>query len=304
MILYFYLQWLGKRPEIIEITKTPPKIITFQCQFKSHTDLTIIVCGNLSEGNIYQPSKKQTYSKPQYLMSHLQKAIRRMESMKSLQTAKHLLDLDTSSFLRRLPIIMLEDVYIHSSISVVIWLMIAVSKKYVLQTTHIKWLLGVVYFISVNKEPVVNYQKREGNYQWDIDMIDPKINTLLYSLRFRQNYGGMKGDMKMIEDYIYQVLHKIITIQEDKIPLLNIDVIQSLNYSDWIYQANDFHCNRYLLKQVSKKYPRFSEEYCKQLIWEHSSCINKRHKHNPTKKDDWKQIKPIVKYFQKNCIFY
>ena len=304
MILYFYLQWLGKRPDIIEITKTQPETITFQCQFKSHKDLTIIVCGNLSDGNNYQPSKKHKYSKPQYLMSHLQKAVRRMESMKSLQTAKHLFDLDISSFLRRLPIIMLEDVYIHLSISVVIWLMIAVSKKYVLQTSHIKWLLGVVYFISENKEPVFNYQKREGQFQWDMDMIDSEINTLLYSLRFRQNYGGMKGDMEMIEDYIHQVFHKKISINDHKIPIINIDVIQTLSHKEWIYQANDFHCNRFILKQVSKKYPKFTEEYCKQLIWEHSSCINKRHKHNPKNKDDWKHIKSIVTYFQKNCIFY
>ena len=137
MILYFYLHWLGKRPEFIEITNVLPQKISFQCQFKSHED-TIIVCGNISNEKPYLIPKETMYSKPQYLMSHLQKSVRRMESMKSLQTAKHLLHLDIQSFIRRLPIIMLEDVSIHSSITVVVWLMIALSKKYTLTETQVK----------------------------------------------------------------------------------------------------------------------------------------------------------------------
>ena len=36
-----------------------------------------------------------------------------MEDVKSVQTAKHIIDLDCNSFLRRLPIIMIEDVTLH-----------------------------------------------------------------------------------------------------------------------------------------------------------------------------------------------
>ena len=303
MILYFYLHWIGKRPEFIEITTTPPKEISFQCQFKSHED-TIIVCGNISNEKPYLFPKETLYSKPQYLMSHLQKSVRLMESMKSLQTAKHLLHLDIQSFIRRLPIIMLEDVYIHSSITVVIWLMIALSKKYSLTETQVKWLFGVIYSISNNQDCVIDYQKRDGTLTWEMNSIPKETNTLLYSLRFRQNYGGMKGDMKMIEDYIYKIIHQKIKIHTYKIPIINIDSIQSLNYKDWIYQANDFHCNRSIPKQVISYIPKFSEEYCKKLIWENSSSINKRNNHTIIDCKNWDEIKKIVKHIQKRCIFY
>ncbi len=305
MILYFYLQWLGKRPEFIEITTTLPEHFTFQCKFQSQTD-TIIVCGNLSKEDPYIFPKETMYSKPQYLMSHLQKAIRRMDSMKALKTAKHLLHLDINSFIRRLPIIMLEDVYIHSSISVVIWLMIAISKKYILTLTQVKWLLGVIYSISNNKEAVIDYQKIDGKLTWNMDSIPKEINTLLYSLRFRQNYGGMKGDLQMIEDYIHKIINNEIIIHSYKIPMINLDSIESLNYKEWIYQANDFHCNRSIPKQVSSYIPKFSEDYCKKLIWEYSSSINHRMIHTIQKLplEDWKQVKQYVKYVQKRCIFY
>ena len=60
--------------------------------------------------------------KNQYLMSHLQKCVRRMETKKAVQTAKHLIDLDIHSFLRRLPIIMVEDVCYMDSFIVLIWM--------------------------------------------------------------------------------------------------------------------------------------------------------------------------------------
>ncbi len=304
MILYFNLEWFEKRPHLIEITTTPPQKITFQCQFKSNSETNVIVCGNFSEMEEYIFPKNHSYTKPQYLLSHLQKAVRRMECMKSIKTAKHLLDLDPQLFLRRLPIIMMEDVQLHPSISIVIWLMIAVSKKYTLKQPQIKWLLGVVYSISNDESPVTDYSKIEGFQEWDMDSISKSTNTLLYSLRFRQNYGGMKGDLQMIEDYIQKLLTDEITLSTNKIPVLHINTIQPLSKKDWIYQANDFHCNRSIPKQVSFKYPKFSQEYCKQLIWENSSSLNQRHNKTNKVSDDWKHIKPIVKYFQKNCIFY
>ena len=89
-----------------------------------------------------------------------------MDDIKAVQTSKHLIDLDCNSFLRRLPIIMLEDVTLHSSFPIIIWLMIASSKKYQLKLEMIKWLLGVVYYLS-NETSKQMYFKEEKEYQWD-----------------------------------------------------------------------------------------------------------------------------------------
>ena len=245
MILYFNLEWFKKRPHLIEITTTPPQKITFQCQFKSNSETNVIVCGNFSEMEEYIFPKNHLYTKPQYLLSHLQKAVRRMECMKSIKTAKHLLDLDPQLFLRRLPIIMMEDVQLHPSISIVIWLMIAVSKKYTLKQPQIKWLLGVVYSISNDESPVTDYSKIEGFQEWDMDSISKSTNTLLYSLRFRQNYGGMKGDIQMIEDYIQKSElfitsdNTILSVKIDQFAASSIDIklicfTKTKNFLEWM----------------------------------------------------------------------
>ena len=71
-----------------------------------------------------------------------------MHHDKSIKIAKHIIDLDISSLLRRLPIIMFEDVIPHSSLPILIWLLIASSKGFEFKTIMIQWLLGVVYFLS------------------------------------------------------------------------------------------------------------------------------------------------------------
>ena len=34
----------------------------------------------------------------------------------------------------------------------------------------------------------------------------------------------------------------------------------NLKKDEWIYQANDFHCNRSIVKQVQKYYPKMKDE--------------------------------------------
>ena len=120
--MFFYLEWIDKRPDEILIVDELPtcKEINYKETFNIDKK-EFIICGNINEKFInYYPPCKLHYKKNQYLSSHLQKCIRRMKDIKSVQTAKHFIDLDLISFLRRLPIIMLEDVTIHSSISIII----------------------------------------------------------------------------------------------------------------------------------------------------------------------------------------
>ena len=228
-----------------------------------------------------------------------------MDKIKSIKSSKHLIDLDINSFLRRLPIIMLEDVTIHESISVIIWLMIAVSKKFVMKVEIVKWLLGVVYYLS-NEVIQTSYSKEINEHQWDPQLYSNKINIVLYSLRFRKCYGGMKGDMEMIEYYIGLIINNQLQIADDKIPIIKIEMDPLLR-EDWIYQANDFHCNKYILKNIHKIHTKFSEDYIKMLIWYFSSSFNQRVSliNYPVKdRENWDKIKKTVKKVQKSCIYY
>ena len=246
--MFFYLKWIDRRPIIPIITQQKPSNLNFSSQFKiGKKEFTI--CGQINEKfTEYYPDKKIYYSKYQYLQSHLQKCIRRMDSIKSVKTAKHLIDINIVSFLRRLPIIMLEDVTIHESISIIIWLMIAVSKGYKIRYDMIKWLLGVVYHLSNDINKTIYNNKNIPVVE--INMEHPNKN-ILYSLFFRKAFGGMNGDMNMIQYYINTIQENNIIIQKDKIPLIKI-CMEPLDKKEWIYQANDFHCNKYILNCIKR----------------------------------------------------
>tara|TARA_B100000686_G_C16652021_1_gene896110 strand:+ start:236 stop:1144 length:909 start_codon:yes stop_codon:yes gene_type:complete len=302
--MFFYLEWTDKRPTKVELLKKRPENINYESSFRIKKE-KYVLCGNINQSFIqYYPPPKLEYTKNQYLLSHLQKSVRRMDDIKAVQTAKHLIDLDFISFLRRLPIIMLEDVTLHESISVIVWLMIASSKKYPIKIEMMKWLLGVVYYLS-NEQQKVTYSKEKKEYEWDESVTPKKVHLLLSTLRFRKAYGGMKGDMEMIEYYIGLVLKNEISIQNTKIPLVK-PFMENLSKRDWIYEANDFHCNRYIIDSIQTYHPRYTKDYLKLLVWNFSSSLNKRQHVEPNMKqlEDWKEIEKTVKRVQKLCTYY
>lgn len=298
--MFFYLEWINKRPDKIILTNEKPEKLNFEETYKiKKKEYTI--CGNINPDftEYLQPLKLQ-YRKPQYLLSHLQKSIRRMEDVKSVQTAKHIIDLDCNMFLRRLPIIMIEDVTLHSCFPILIWLMIAYSKKFRMKNEIVKWLLGIVYLLSVCKEKTY-YEKISD----EIDISDKKDDIMINSLRFRKAYGGMNGDMEMIEYYIWLSMNDKINTNKEKIPLVKLKM-DPLQKKEWIYQANDFHCNRSIIKQIKRRVPKMDEEYIQLLIWNFSSSQNNRIfvEQDKKQKNDWDKIKKVVKYIQKTCIYY
>lgn len=301
--MFFYLQWIDRRPSTISILKNEPDNYNFKGSFNINK-CKYTICGNISDKLIeYYPSPKKKYTKNQYLQSHLQKSIRRKDTFKSIKTAKHLIDLDLITFLRRLPIIMLEDVVIHESISVIVWLMIAINKGFRIRCDMVKWLLGVVYYLS-NENHKQEYLTE--NIQ-DSIINEKHINKdILLPLRFRKCYGGMKGDMNMIEYYILNIISDNIIIHKDKINIIKLEM-EPLMKNEWIYQANDFHCNKSIINQIKVYHKKYDEERIKSLIWLFSSSINYREdsiKYHKKDLKDWVEIKKTVKAIQKKCVFY
>ena len=298
--MFFYLEWINKRPSKIIFMKEKPNDLTFIHTFKID-EKEYSICGNINKNfNNYYPPYKLDYTKPHYLSSHLQKCIRRMDDIKSVKTAKHFFDIDQNAFLRRLPIIMLEDVTIHESFPIIIWLMIAKSKGFTLKIEIFKWLLGIVLHLSKCNQKTT-YLNNEIN-ELPITQND---SIFLQTLRFRKRYGGMKGDMNMIEYYTQLISNNKINVNNDKISNIKI-TMKPLHRKEWIYQANDFHCNRYIIRKIKKVCNGYSEEYIKKLMWNFSSSINHRIlvEDNKKQKEDWNKISRIVKKIQKSCIYY
>ena len=96
--MFYYLEWLDKRPSKILITKEKPKKINYSIDFKVNNEIYTL-CGNINQNfEDYVFLNETVYTKNQYLLSHLQKSIRRMKTELSIKTAKHLIDLDIHSF--------------------------------------------------------------------------------------------------------------------------------------------------------------------------------------------------------------
>tara|TARA_B100000902_G_scaffold398451_1_gene465260 strand:+ start:2406 stop:3317 length:912 start_codon:yes stop_codon:yes gene_type:complete len=303
--MFFYLEWNDKRPINICILENKPEKVNFIHTYKIKKE-EYSICGWIKPELLnYYPPKEKYYTKVPYLSSHLQKSVRRMKDYIAVKTAKHYIDIDLQSFLRRLPIIMLEDVTIHESIIVIIWLMIANTKGFQIKEVMVKWLLGVVYYLSNEKEKMSYENKDRIEKKWTDDTYDKEIINVLYSLRFRKSYGGMKGDMNMIEYYIHKISDNKMNIKNDKISHIKLSM-EPLLKTEWIYQANDFHCNRYIITLIKKYHSEYSEKEIKELIWNYSSSYNRRvgDERCNKKEEKWDEIKKTVKRMQKSCIYY
>ena len=149
------------------------------------------------------------------------------------------------------------------------------------------------------------YFKEEKEYQWDESVTPPNIHLLLKTLRFRKAYGGMKGDMMMIEYYIGLVLNNNVFIRKTKIPLVK-PFMENLSKNEWIYEANDFHCNRYIIDNIQRYHSRYTKDYLKLLIWNFSSSLNKREmiEKDTKQQEDWEIVAKTVRKIQKLCKYY
>ncbi|KAJ3364505.1 hypothetical protein GGF32_001605 [Allomyces javanicus] len=143
-----------------------------------------------------------------YLKSHLQKCTRRRLVDLTVATASVLLKLDWNELIRRLPIIMVEDAHLTSSFTVLTWLMLAASKGFVPPVALRPDVLGMV--AEMAESTVQDHMQDEVGDVTDADVrmvlgalelaeLPRWGKDLLWSVRCRREFGGMKGDMAMLD---------------------------------------------------------------------------------------------------------
>ncbi len=296
----FYLNWNNKKALWVDNIPSDSCFITKVNWRQQNTHITI--CSNIVQ-KVYQIPIESYYQNMSYLKSHLQKCIRRKLNILATKTAYHMIKLDTTDFLRRLPIIMIEDVILHDSLPIIIWFMVATSckKKFILQEEHIKWLLGVVNTLcNINEHDNIKLSDKIK----DIIRYDKLDNedhvSLLYSLQLRAGYGGMKCDIRMLNyfsDKWYKRFKKNELCNNEPITLLEIPT--KLKKNEWLLEALDFHCAPYMIEQIHKKYDDISLEDIQKTIWHNSSKINIRDEHDSNGTlNNWNKIRDITREIQ------
>ncbi len=322
---YFYLQWFDKKPKIqAHFLKDKPNLMNFKHTFIwNNSEITL--CGyfdfliNINES--YKLEKEKKYKNIGFLKSLLQKAIRHKNIEISVKCAYHYIRLDLQDFLRRLPIIIIEDTSLHEVYPTLIWLMIVSTLKestFLFDKVIYEYLMGIVYVITqipnyhdisnLNNDLNINFKEKNELHKFLIAQHKKKepLMSLIYSLLLRKAYGGMKCDMEMLDKYAY-----IWSILDDNQKILNkinirpimLESIAELQLNEWIVNAIDFHCAPQIITYVHEEYPEYSEEYIKKLIWHYSSKLNMRIKESKIEdekidKNDWNKIKKYVNRVQ------
>lgn len=283
---YFYLEWKDNYlpTKCGWYVKSPEKEnYNTNVNWKNVSKITI--CGyidNINNNEFNFKIKEKKYKNVAYIKSLLQKAIRRGDIDISLKSALIFIKLDIINFLRRILIIMLEDVAIHHSFNVILWLLVCFSKdnKFKLKTFYVKYLLGVVYVLVNIKKKYIVKEVEDIDYE-TISLLESfnnkKNRSIIYSLILRKSYGGLKSDMVLIDKYVRNLIKDLDSfIKHYSIIVKPIEYeFDTLNLEDWIIEAIDYHCDKRVIEYIEKKHS-IQEDEIRKLIWHNDSKINYR----------------------------
>jgi hypothetical protein len=226
-----------------------------------------------------------------FLKSHLQKSMRRNRADLAVATTATLLQLDYRELIRRLPIIVLEDAAPMSTITILVWLMLAEYKGYSLPTELIPEFLGIV---QLHTESPIADKGWEGVADPDAKAIRKLVDRiesasmprwskdLLWALRIRVGYGGMPGDVKMLGKTMFVLFDRFSkgqpadlekTFLVGEIPL--VADVPELTKDNFLLNAVDFHVSKRILSDLSDLHD-LSEDTIKEVLWIASSGVNAR----------------------------
>ena len=189
--------------------------------------------------------------------------------------------------------------------------MIAAYPEWKPNKIHINWLLSLVKYLVIVKERD-NYLKEEFDFNTrikEINDLNELDRSMIYCLEFRKSYGGMKGDLLMIQyltnmwinrfknrsnlNYVYQ----IIEFEPLKVNNIKINEIE--------LSAIDFHCFPGILNLVFNRHPKYNIDDIKKAIWFFRSRNNFRSIINPELilLDESSNYKKIWNDIEQNVIF-
>jgi hypothetical protein len=227
------------------------------------------ILGSIDEP--YYIKKKSKWNNIGFLKSHLQKCVRRMLPDLAVKTAVEIMKINLKELLRRLPIIIIEDVCLVNIFPKVVWLMCANSKGYELSKNDLKWLLGVIYAISDCKTR--HLISNQYNKKFNVNKINLDVYNI--SILMRIAYGGMNCDMNMLENACL-FKKKEINLDVKRISFKK----KKLKLKEIIPYGIDFHIKCNILDEIKKlmnsKKLFINTNMIRKWVWDYRSSINNR----------------------------
>jgi len=293
----FVLDWNNKIDPVAIFTNEKPNKYDFKKKINwkiGKRKYELFIYGIIPQDEIIQKNNDLLRYNIPFLKSHLQKCVRRNIIQPGLNTAYSLFHLDYTEFIRRLPIIILEDSLLIDKFPVFVWLLIANPEYKIIYKYQLDWLMHQIFHII--KSPFKDLRDKLeidfNNYLGEINKLETEQLSILYSIELRKSYGGMNGDIKMLNyfidkwlkrfknnDNIYLQIPKV--IQYEDILSIGLPITYSqLNFNEIELVAIDFHCFPQILTKITNNINKknnnikINKEIVKKLIWENSASIN------------------------------
>ncbi len=275
---YFYLDWEEKKAVWLrreEITNDTRDSFVFLKKVNwKNMKSDIYICTNY-KSDPYHVMINSPYQNVSFLKSHLQKCIRRSNHYKAIKTGYNFYILDPIQMLRRLTIITLEDVVPIEGYAMLVWMCAAISKGYILSDSQVCWILSYIYRLCDceyrEKLDTLPQYSLSGKQTYTLNQNEL---SLIFSIGFRQAYGGLTGDTKMI-NYLLKLWYTRFKSIKRSNWWLKISGKQSfitppsesLQLNEWILAAIDFHCYPGIINNINESYDQFTEQEIKDAIW-------------------------------------
>lgn len=208
------------------------------------------------------------------LKSNLQKAVRVRDKDEAVRTALEMLAIDRMELYRRLPIISVEDTSLVEGTATIVWLMMAGERGPMLSKTA----EFIMRYVSTLCDCANYFPNRFGECSSSHSELvtGSQYGNDIASLRVREAYGGMKGDMRLLNNaiaYYHGDPSKVCRLSDDikQLP-------KSINFDHIVIaEAIDYHPCPWILKKLAEK-TTLDQGTIKAAIWVGDSGMNVRKK--------------------------
>jgi hypothetical protein len=311
---YFYIAWTDKyKPDKQAYwTDVLPEKVNFsetiRCVYIKK-GYTFTICGYFPDidEKKYLLKKETIYNNLSFLQSHLQICIRKQNDILAIPTAYHLLKMNTMELLKSLSIIMLEDTSLHTSITTITWLMIALQTKSFKCKQYIyEWILGIVYVLckieSVDSYDSSNQITEDG--KTIIELLDSYSElketeySVLYSIHLLISYESDIDKIELLKKVLHTWYHRLDkTINRMKVRPISL-FIRDLELSEWDISSIHHLSHDTFITYIHKKYNDIEVQELQRIILINSFNVNYRVKdernHNQNDIVIWNKIKDYV----------
>tara|TARA_B110000908_G_C10227971_1_gene439024 strand:- start:275 stop:1183 length:909 start_codon:yes stop_codon:yes gene_type:complete len=302
-MIFYSLIWVNRDTYSLNITNKQLLSDEFYINTvklrKSVTEIKIY--GQITDNNerlVKKDLKLKFFKNIPLLKSNLQKSIRRGDVNSAIITAYNLMTISFWEFIRRIIIIAIEDVYITENIGFLTWCMISYPNFNL--TNEIKnYLLTTVYSMTIH--PTHIHADKTDIHLSTKDYESFLHDTIKFPILIRMEYGGLKGDIKMIQNILKTPIHIDNLV---KISVKHLIITNNISYSDIIRESIDFHIYPRMLDELLALNIIPDKELIKKLIWHNSSSLNFRFTQKPWKQNQWNLIKQDFIRLQKTYKIY